>query len=83
MKAADRDPHVLLGRVIDAATNLAHLALRKRDEEIEKGRRLAQYIIDHTHAGKGLGDEPHGQWNRMQAMAYGLLNGSDAAKDEA
>jgi hypothetical protein len=54
MKAADRDPHVLLGRVIDAATNLAHLALRKRDEEIEKGRRLAQYIIDHPHAGKGL-----------------------------
>ena len=49
---ADSDPHVLLGRLVDAATELAHIAMRKErstKEALERIRLLEsaiRYIVE-------------------------------------
>lgn len=44
----------------------------------EDAMALAKYIIDHPHAAKGMGLEPHGQWQEMQRMARRLAGGGGA-----
>jgi hypothetical protein len=36
---------------------------------------LAQFVIDHPHAGAGMGDKPHAEWAAMQKLARAAIAG--------
>ena len=59
----------------EARALYAHAPPAQDAELREDAIALAKYIIDHPHAAKGMGADPHGQWQELQRMARRLVGG--------
>lgn len=67
LAAADRE---FFGCVLADEAVAALSALLDAAEELA---RIARFILDHPYAARGMGDECHGDWLKLQEMAHAVV----------